>query len=256
MVRKIDSFPALVVLIAVAACGDNSPPTTHDAAPTPQRCDVLDLFDLSERPYCRSAINLAIHYGGDVIVTQDDVDGYYELTAKVYMAVRLTRLASAATATDSIFELPVYSNYDPVLSAWPSGTLATGDAIVDALFYDNGMTAVDYWLPPEPGETPSFLTRFPRPVSFDAMDLSITQVPMTQLADTLYRPYNDISIVVFGDRTVLEMVGGWGDCFPGCTYFHAWQATVFDDGRTEVIDAGGDPIPAELVAIVEGSPDP
>lgn len=218
-------------------------------------CDIHDISRLPELFYCRNATNLAIRYSDKIVVAQADVDYYYDLSAKAYMKEPITRLAGAATATDSILAVPLFTRNASIIGAWGSGQLVTGDVAADALFAANSMVNVEPWLPPE-GDEYSFNATFPTPISYDALDRRIGEVADTRLAGTQDRSYNDVSVVSTGDPVKLHMVGGWGDCFPGCAYFHSWDADIYSSGEVIVTDLGGDPIPSEIASIVLASPDP
>lgn len=249
--------PSCIMALFTAACSGqpHGAPDAESDASSPVMCDVRNLPPLWQQTYCKSAINLAIRYSSDVRVKQADVDKYYQLCAIVYLAEPLTRLATAATATD-INRIPLYSSYPPIVDHWINGVVATQDDLVDSLFAENLATGVTYPWDPFTEVPPSFEVTFDDPVSIFAMEHELTQVPDTNLADVTSLPYNDITVDWNLGQPHLHLVAGWGDCQPGCAFFHEWDASVNRGGAVEVLDRGGDAIPDWLADLARSSPDP
>jgi hypothetical protein len=196
-------------------------------------------------------MNLAIHYGSHVLINQQEVDRYYEVSAAVYVAEPITRLATATTVTDPL-RVELSSTYAPIVSKWESGVLVTGDSVVDSLFAEEGALSVSE---PVPGvEPPSFEVTFPSPVNIYVVAQRMAAIPDSQLLSNTERRPEDVTITEFGGETQLHMVAGWGDCPPGCAYFHAWDAYIHKG--VDVIDRGGDPIPDYLRDAALSSSDP
>jgi hypothetical protein len=250
---------AIASFVLAIGCGDNVEVEPVDGRPA-QLCDRDDwlhqFYGSYQGAYCLNAGLLALRYGGDVVVQQDDIDYFYSLSKRVYVAEPLTRLASAARIWDDLLEVPLYSEYEPLVSAWSAGLVNTGDPIVDHLFADNGMVSVRPWRPPSPDRPPSFSPGFELPVSHEVLTMLVRTIPDTQLVGPSLERSEDITIVRYKDGVLLHMVAGWGDCFSGCASHHRWDAFVTSAGAVTVTDLGGDPIPDWLLQSVASSPDP
>jgi hypothetical protein len=242
----------IIFALAVAGCSGtrDGPDAAFDAMSTTVRCDVSDTLSYAQ-PYCRNAMNLAIRYGTHVLITQAEVDRYYRLAATVYIAEPITRMAAATTVTDA-YRVELTSTYGPIVNKWESGVLVTGDSLVDALFAEEGALSVSYPFPSL--EPPSFIVVFPSPVNIYVVAQRLAAIPETQLLSNTERSFNDVTVIESGGETQLHMVAGWGDCPPGCAFFHTWDAYIHRG--VDVIDRGGDPIPDWMVDAALSSTDP
>jgi hypothetical protein len=181
----------IILALAVVGCSGtrDGPDAAFDAMSTTVRCDATDPLSYSQ-PYCRNAMNLAIHYGAHVLITQEEVDRYYRIAAAVYIAEPITRMAGATTVTDA-YTVELTSTYGPIVSKWESGVIVTGDSVVDSLFAEQGALSVSYPFPSI--EPPSFIVGFPSPVNIYVVAQRLAAIPDTQLLSNTERRFNDVT---------------------------------------------------------------
>ena len=230
--------PAVIAAISMAwlgACGDDLPATSMPDC-------GLHNPDWARIVGCSAAIYLAAREGRTVTVQQDLVDKYFPLIRAVWIADPLTQLGEPARSVwDTGY---VLTENEQWIAAWEGGSLETGIASVDATFGETLLDVVSSgvtFLPPKTG----FSLRFRSQVSLDVIADRLRSFPDT-IVETYLRPHNDTHVRWEGLTAHLDIVGGWGDCPPGCAFFHYWSATVTPDLQVTVIDLGGDPIPPDI----------
>jgi hypothetical protein len=211
------------------------------------------------QPYCINSIVLAVRLGDKLVVEQEDVDEYYDLLRPALHAEPVLRLVYAFDQdSNETRGCTVYTRHEPLVSAWMTGDVVTGDATIDSVFAENGAIAVEYLLQDFDGNH-LFYVEWKLAMNWSLFDEVVTSVPATSLAPDHALPPsedNDIWLSWDGDTPVADFHFGWGDCFTVCDGVHHWRARFGGDDEVEVQDLGGDPVPDPIREGAEARPPP
>ena len=242
--------------LLTSACGDsrNADPDAPTGPPDARQYNCECTFANPDKfaiPGCEQAMMLAVRHQDGILMQQADVERFHRLVDAVNRAEPGTTGAypNRQYAGSS---MPVYSTYEPLVSAWSQGTLLTGEALIDAAFAANATGVVyDGYLAQL--QIHQFRVEFPTLASFVALDQVVEQIPETWPGE--YEFY-DVNTTIYAESlsepVQLFFRAGWGvDCQVGCPDTHAWRATVTDDLEVSVTDLGGDPVPPVDIDINE-----
>jgi hypothetical protein len=225
-----------VLLVASIGCGGDG---GGDDGPSSDECSSDPFY--YETPACLAGLRVSLRYGDQVLVNPQDWELYSRVLEFVYRESPLTELAMPS-GVGAQRQVAIETTHAPILAAWTSGEIATGDPVVDNIFVGTASGVLDWGLTID-GLRHSYAVQFASEASVDVLSHRVGEIPDTLLPPPV-RPHNDTAVSWSGDVATVDLVGGWEDCFAGCQYYHYWTATVDVTTETvEVQDLGGDVIP-------------
>ncbi|HSJ24706.1 MAG TPA: hypothetical protein VK929_08575 [Longimicrobiales bacterium] len=261
IMRRRSFWTPFTALAILAGCSDLAGP---DAAGFPLIVEV-DIPVAQQQVYEEDAVRLAIRelrQSGsrarhDVEPPAALVQGLFNSLAAVY--------ATSHAARDSVVEIfgirtfpypatrEIMVRVNPSHSwtqAWREKNALTGNAAVDALVTQYGLTVREYYLW-SIGDVA--LLRSARPLNAAALAQRFEALAGVVWAEEngAMGDGNDIRASRHGDGWRLDYSVGFGDCPAGCIDRHTWSFAVAADGGVTFLGASGPPVPPPYSA---GSP--
>jgi len=204
---------------------------------------------------CSAAAIHAAHDTSELIPTQTEIDRYYERLLRVNAAEPALTRALFRYDAGLYVRMSLRTNNPLVLSAWmgvrDQPAPPTGVPVFDQVMSEIG--AIPYNSQPgASGDYVGFSIRSSR--VFNPWVLEERLVPTSSWLPSVGEPIvGDIGatwrwIDAAGTGTdeaqaEIDIVVGWGDCFVGCSFHHAFLAIVPPVGDAVVYDLGGAPLP-------------
>ena len=219
----------------VTGCGGGS-----DSG-TPSKTTSGAVTSRSEGNYSQDALILAAKRSQDVLISADEAKQIDADLTKIRAAVPAVKDVHAF----SDFELhTVIADVKPgvaYIPAWRQGTLATGDAALDAVLTQYHVTRVEPFVS---GEATTFTLKFEDPLNIPALTAQMNKVSSSfkTLSRSLYAGDGDrIALSVTADKREYAFSRGWGDCPAGCIARHIWAVTLDAAGVVTVKESGPTP---------------
>ncbi|MCX5748028.1 MAG: hypothetical protein NT062_36665 [Proteobacteria bacterium] len=205
---------------------------------------------------CGAAQVFAARDVDGIVLTQEFVREYFVRWRAVLVSEPVLKMRwPQVYRNDGGGFVSLYTNNALAKSAWLSGDIATGDAILDGVVAEvsGARLAMAQML----GDGTVFAYIYTDAIYNEERLESILTDVSTHQNPVVMRPQDDGTWTTLsnGDSEI-DFRFGWGDCASGCFGFHNLRAVVDSDLHVIVYDMGGDPLPDGLTLADTTQPPP